>query len=154
MDSTPLGKVFNEDNETNEEFIKFKKESSSKKWIVHSIKLERKKAHQGEIIFWKSIKFWEKRVGHQARKDFNQKKKKREIKLWENTNSSKNTRDMKFHKRSFKLRRISKNEDSSREKSNQMRKMRKRKKKKRHISSTKNKKKRVCSITSRKMKVH
>ena len=45
MDSTPLGKVFNEDNETNEEFIKFKKESSSKKWIVHSIKLERKKAH-------------------------------------------------------------------------------------------------------------
>ena len=36
---------------------------------------------------------------------------------------------MKFHKRSFKLRRISKNEDSSREKSNQMRKMRKRKKK-------------------------
>ena len=76
MDSTPLGKVFNEDNETNEEFIKFKKESSSKKWIVHSIKLERKKAHQGEIIFWKSIKLWEKRVGHQARKDFNQKKKK------------------------------------------------------------------------------
>ena len=36
---------------------------------------------------------------------------------------------MKFHKRSFKLRRISKNEDSSREKSNQMRKIRKRKKK-------------------------
>ena len=126
MDSTPLGKVFNEDNETNEEFIKFKKESSSKKWIVHSIKLERKKAHQGEIIFWKSIK------------------------LWENTNSSKNTRDMKFHKRSFKLRRISKNEDSSREKSNQMRKMRKRKKK----DTFHQPKKKVCSITSRKMKVH
>ena len=37
MDSAPLGKVFNEDNETsseegkNEEFIKFRKESSSKK---------------------------------------------------------------------------------------------------------------------------
>ena len=31
MDSTPLGKVLNEDNETDEEFIKFRKESSSKK---------------------------------------------------------------------------------------------------------------------------
>ena len=51
MDSAPLGKVFSEDNETNEEIIKFKKESSSKKGIVHSIKLERKKTHQGEIRF-------------------------------------------------------------------------------------------------------
>ena len=31
MDPIPLGKVLNEDNETNEEFIKFRKESSSKK---------------------------------------------------------------------------------------------------------------------------
>ena len=73
----PHHKVLNEDNETDEEFIKFRIESSSKKGIVHSIKLERKKTHQGEIRFWKSIKLWEKRVGHQARKDFNQKKKKR-----------------------------------------------------------------------------
>ena len=49
MDSTSLGKVLNEDNETgskeekDEEFIKFRKESSSKKGIIHSIKLERKK---------------------------------------------------------------------------------------------------------------
>ena len=46
---------------------------------------------------------------------------------------------MKFHKRSFKLRRISKNEDSSRENSNQMRKMRKRKKKKTHFINQKKK---------------
>ena len=72
----PHHKVLNEDNETDEEFIKFRKESSSKKGIVHSIKLERKKTHQGEIRFWKSIKLWEKRVGHQARKDFNQKKER------------------------------------------------------------------------------
>ena len=121
MDSTPIGKVFNEDNETNEEFIKFRKESSPKKGIVHSIKLERKKTHQGEIKFWESIKLWEKREGHQTRKDFNQ-EKKREIfiKLWENTNSSKDTREMRFHERSFKLRRMSKNEDSSKEKFNQI----------------------------------
>ena len=49
MDSTPLGKVFNEDNETNEKFIKFRKESSSKTGIVHIIKLGRKQIHQGEI---------------------------------------------------------------------------------------------------------
>ena len=78
----PHHKVLNEDNETDEEFIKFRKESSSKKGIVHSIKLERKKTHQGEIRFWKSIKLWEKRVGHQARKDFNQKKKKKKRKKW------------------------------------------------------------------------
>ena len=42
------------------------------------------------------------------------------IKLWENTNSSKDTRDMRFHERSFKLRRMSKNEDLSRAKSNQI----------------------------------
>ena len=51
MDLAPLGKVLNEDNETDEEFIKFRIESSSKKGIVHSIKLERKKTHQGEIRF-------------------------------------------------------------------------------------------------------
>ena len=51
MDSAPLGKVFNEENEIDEEFIKFRKESSPKKGIVHSIKLERKKTHQGEIRF-------------------------------------------------------------------------------------------------------
>ena len=78
MDSSPLGKVLNEDNEKDEEFIKFKKESLSKKGIVHSIKLERKKTHQGEIRFWKSIKLWEKRETHQARKVFNQKKRERE----------------------------------------------------------------------------
>ena len=76
MDSSPLGKVLNEDNEKDEEFIKFKKESLSKKGIVHSIKLERKKTHQGEIRFWKSIKLWEKRESHQARKVFNQKKER------------------------------------------------------------------------------
>ena len=49
MDSAPLGKVLNEDNETgseegkNEEFIKFRKESSSKKVKVQFIKLGRKK---------------------------------------------------------------------------------------------------------------
>ena len=85
MDSSPLGKVLNEDNEKDEEFIKFKKESLSKKGIVHSIKLERKKTHQGEIRFWKSIKLWEKRESHQARKVFNQKKKRereREREKW------------------------------------------------------------------------
>ena len=55
MDSTPLGKVFNEDNETSleegkdEEFIKFRKESSSKKMDSSP---------------------------HQARKDFNQKRER------------------------------------------------------------------------------
>ena len=61
MDSAPLGNVLNEDNETDEEFIKFRKESSSKKGIVHSIKLERKKTRQGEIRFWESIKLWGKK---------------------------------------------------------------------------------------------
>ena len=51
MDSTPLGKVLNADNETDEEFIKFRKVSSSKKGIVHSINLGRKEIHQGEIRF-------------------------------------------------------------------------------------------------------
>ena len=40
------------------------------------------------------------------------------IKLWENTNSSKDTRDMRFHERSFKLWRMRKNEDSSKAKFN------------------------------------
>ena len=68
---------------------------------------------------------WEKREGSQARKDFNQ-KKEREVnariftKWWENTNSSKDTRDMRFHERSFKLRGMSKNEDSSKAKFNQI----------------------------------
>ena len=63
----------------------------------------------------------EKREGYQARKDFNQKKREREvkvrifIKLWENTDSSKDTRDMRFHERSFKLSGMRKYEDSSRE---------------------------------------
>ena len=58
MESAPLGKVLNEDNETgleeekDEEFIKFRKESSSK--------LGRKEIHQGEIRFWGGIKLWEK----------------------------------------------------------------------------------------------
>ena len=43
MDSAPLGKVLNEDNEIDEEFIKFRKDSSSK--------LGRKEIHQGEIRF-------------------------------------------------------------------------------------------------------
>ena len=49
---TPLGKVLNRDNEVDEEFIKFRKESSSK--------LGRKEIHQGEIRFWGGIKLWEK----------------------------------------------------------------------------------------------
>ena len=101
--------------------IKFKKEGSSK--------LGRKEIHQGERRFWESIKLWEKREGYQARKDFNQKRERerereREVnawiffKLWENTNSSKDTRDMRFHERSFKLWRMRKNEDSSKAKLN------------------------------------
>ena len=96
---------------------------------VHSIKLGRKEIHQGEIRFWESIKLWEKREGYEARKDFNQKKKEKEererkvnagifIKLWENIYSSKDTRDMRFHERSFKLWRMRKNEDSSKAKFN------------------------------------
>ena len=130
----PLGKVFNEDNETglkeekDEEFIKYRKESSSKKGIVYSIKLEMKKTNQGEIRFWKSIKLWEKEKAIKLEKTWTIKERERErevnarifIKLWENTDSSKDTRDMRFHERSFKLRRMSKNEDSSRVKFNQI----------------------------------
>ena len=132
MDSAPLGKVLNEDNEKDEEFIKFRKESLSKKGTVHSIKLERKKTHQGEIRFWKSIKLWEKRESHQARKVFNQKKKRERerekersecknfVKLWENTDSSKDIGDIRFHEKSFEMRRMSKNEDSLKAKYNQI----------------------------------
>ena len=56
-----------------------------------------------------------KRESHQARKDFNQKKERERevntrifVKLWENIDSSKDTRDMRFHERSFKLRGMSK----------------------------------------------
>ena len=48
------------------------------------------------------------------------------IKLRENTDSSKDTRDMRFHERSFKLRRTSKNEDSSRRNLIELRKIRRR----------------------------
>ena len=126
MDSAPLGKVFSEDNETNEEIIKFKKESSSKKGIVHSIKLEKKKTHQGEIRFWESIKLWKKKViclEKTSTKKKEKKKKKKEEKTqktWENIDSSIDTKDMRFHERSFKLRRMNKNEDSSKEKFNQI----------------------------------
>ena len=54
MDPEPLGKVLNEDNMTSSKkgrFIKFRKESSSKKGIVYTIKLEMKKTNQGEIRF-------------------------------------------------------------------------------------------------------
>ena len=52
MDSAPLGKVFNEDNETSleegkdEEFIKFRKESSPKKGeiAIHLARKEEKKS--------------------------------------------------------------------------------------------------------------
>ena len=93
-----------------------------------------------------------KREGHQSRKYFNKKNKKREvnarifIKLWENTNSSKDTRDMRFHERSFKLRGVTKIEDSSREE-NPI-KLRKMRKSKTHFT------KKVCLVKSRKMKVH
>ena len=53
-----------------------------RKGIVHAIKLGRKEIHQGEIRFWESIKLWEKREGHQGRKDFKKKKKKREREKW------------------------------------------------------------------------
>ena len=96
-----------------------------------------------------------KRVSHQARKDFNQKRERERevnarifIKLLENTDSSKDTRDMRFHERSFKLRGMSKNEDSSREENPiKLRKMRKRKK--RHLSSKK-KKKRCVQLSQEK----
>ena len=58
-----------------EEFIKFRKESSSKKVI----KQGEKKIHQKEIRFWESIKLWGKkrrREGHQARKGSNKKEEK------------------------------------------------------------------------------
>ena len=127
MDLAPLGKVLNEDSNTGSKEEKVKSSSSlekrvhQRKWIVHPIKQGRKEIHQGEIRLWESIKLWEKREGHQTRKDFNQ-EKKREIfiKLWENTNSSKDTREMRFHERAFKLRRMSKNEDSSKAKFNQI----------------------------------
>ena len=54
-----------------------------------------------------------KKEGHQVRKNFN-KKKEREvnarifIKFWENNNSWKDMKDMRFHERSFKLRGMSK----------------------------------------------
>ena len=106
--------------------IKFKKESSSKKGIVHSIKLGRKEIHQGKIRFWENIKLWAKREGHQDRKDSNMKKMREKWMQKFSTcceriiNSSKDTRDMRLHERSFKLRGMSKNEDSSRVKSNQI----------------------------------
>ena len=127
MDLAPLGKVLNEDSNTGSKEEKVKSSSSlekrvhQRKGIVHPIKQGRKEIHQGEKRLWESIKLWEKREGHPTRKDFNQ-EKKREIfiKLWENTNSSKDTREMRFHERSFKLRRMSKNEDSSKAKFNQI----------------------------------
>ena len=72
------------------------------------------------------------------------KKKKKEkemnarifIKLQENTDSSKDMRDMRFNERSFKLRRMSKNEDSSRRNLIKLRKVTRRKKV-RYISSKK-----------------
>ena len=68
---------------------------------------------------------WKKREGHQARKNFNQEREREVnariyIKLWENTYSSKDTRDTRFHERSFKLRGRRKNEDSSKAKFNQI----------------------------------
>ena len=157
MDSAPLGKVFSEDNETNEEIIKFKKESSSKKGIVHSIKLEKKKTHQGEIRFWESIKLWKKK-GHLSRKDFNKKKKKKE-----KEKRGKDTKDMREywfinrHKRReipWKIIQVEKDEQTwrftKRRNLIKLRKMRKRKSKIHLII----KKKKVCSVKSRKMKVH
>ena len=80
----PLRKVLNEDNETSSKEEKMKSSSSlekrvhQRKWIVHPIKLGRKKKiHQGDIRFWESIKMWEKREGHQARKYFNKRKRER-----------------------------------------------------------------------------
>ena len=52
--STPLGNILNEDNVTSskeKEFIKFRKESLSKKRDSFPIKLGRKEIHQGEIRF-------------------------------------------------------------------------------------------------------
>ena len=152
----PHHKVLNEDNETDEEFIKFRIESSSKKGIVHSIKLERKKTHQGEIRFWKSIKLWEKRVGHQARKDFNQKKKKKRER-----NECKNFHQVareywfiKRHKRHeipWKIIQVEKDEQKWRfikKKFNQIEEGDEKKKSKIHFI------KKVCLVKSRKMKVH
>ena len=68
-----------------------------------------------------------KKKGHLSRKDFNKKKEKKKKKkeektqkTWENTDSSIDIKDMRFHERSFKLRRMNKNEDSSKEKFNQI----------------------------------
>ena len=148
MDSAPLGNVPNEDNETDEEFIKFRKESSSKKGIVHSIKLERKKTHQGEIRFWESIKLWGK---------------KKAIKL-EKTSTKKEIHQVvreywfiKRHERheiQWKIIQVEKDEQKwrfiKRRNLIKLRKMRKRKSKIHLII----KKKKVCSVKSRKMKVH
>ena len=63
MDSTPLGKVLNGDTENNKigRFIKFNKESPSRR---------------DKIL--RRYQTMRKREGHQARKDFNQKKRERE----------------------------------------------------------------------------
>ena len=119
-------------------FIKFGKESPSRRDKI--------------LRRYQTIR---KRESHQARKDFNQKRERERevntrifVKLWENIDSSKDTRDMRFHERSFKLRRMSKNENSSREENPiKLRKIRKRKNKTHFI-------KKVCTVKSRKMKVH
>ena len=55
---------------------------------------------------------------------------------------------MRFHERSFKLRRMNKNEDSTRAKFNQIEEDEEKKKSKIHFI------KKVCLVKSRKMKVH
>ena len=122
MDPAPLGKGpqwKQYDKFKRGRFIKFRKEISSK--------LGRKEIHQGEIRFWESIKLRKKEKAIKLEKTSTKRERKRERsecrnfhKLWENTDSSKDTRDMRFHERAFKLRKMSKNEDSTRAKSNQI----------------------------------
>ena len=85
MVSTPHGKDLNEDNGTSskkkkhEEFIKFRKESSSKKVI----KQGEKKIHQKER-FWESIKLWGKKKEEKVIKlEKAPTKRKKNKKRWE-----------------------------------------------------------------------
>ena len=70
MDSAPLGKILNEENEIDEEFIKFRKEISSK--------LGRNEIHQGEIRFWESIKLRKKEKAIKLEKTSTKRERKRE----------------------------------------------------------------------------
>ena len=128
---------------------------------VHSIKLGRKEIHQGEIRFWESIKLCEKkREGHQTRKDFNPKRERereREREKWMQEFTSSYERIL-IHRRTREIQDSMKDHSSweggakmkihQKQNSIKLRKMRKKK------QDTFHKKKKVCSIKKKKMKMH